>query len=131
MANRIANALLVTTVALVATFARAGVPVVWTTDTFKVKPLAYECYHGETLDLAAAVTAYGEPLALSGKTAKLFWQTPDMGETWYETNATIRADAETGATNVLAATFSGAYDTGKERVNGFIGVVGENYRAAF
>lgn len=107
----------------------AAIPVRWTTDAYKVKPLVYECYHGETLDMAAALTAYGEPLDFAGKTARLYWQTNGMAAAWWSTNAFVRSEA--GATNVLSAIWSGAYDTGAASVTGFIGVEGENYRAAF
>jgi len=114
---------------LLALPAFAAIPVRWTVDTFRVKPLVYDCYHGETLDLAADMTAYGEPLNLAGKTAHLFWQTNGMASVYWQTNATVRVSS--AATNVLAAVFSGAFDPGASEVQGFIGVDGENYRAAF
>lgn len=107
----------------------AGIPVQWTADAYKLRPLEYDCYHGETLDLAASLTAYGEPIDLTGKTARLYWQTNGMESAWWTTNAEVRAVS--GASNVLAATFRGDFDAGAKSVTGFIGIDGENYRAAF
>lgn len=122
--HTLSAALAATAAALAASAAVAGIPVNWTADTFKVRPLAYECYHGETLDMSAELTAYGEPLALGGKTAVMYWQTNGMGSAWWSVPAS--------ATNsTLSAVWSGAYDTGAKTVTGFIGVAGENYRAAF
>ena len=108
----------------------AAIPVSWTADTYRVKPLAYTCYHGETLELAAEMTSYGNALDLSGKSATLYWQTNGMSSAWWTTNAAISVGS-TGATNLLSAIFSGAFDPGSDSVTGFLAVDGENYRASF
>jgi len=113
--------------------ASAAVPLRWTVETSRVQPVAFDAYHGETLDLAAAMTSYGDPLNLAGKTARLYWTTNATSAAttiYWSTNASVTT-SKPATTNVLAATFSGAMDTGASTVRGFIGVEGDNYRASF
>ena len=107
--------------------ALAGVPLSWSVDVSRVSPVRLDAYHGETLDLSATLVSGRAPLTIEAGTASFLWQTNGMGETWWQTNATI------SSTGVVRGTFGPAMDTGADSVRFFFSVVsgsGANYRAA-
>lgn len=115
--------------ALAALTSVASVRQSWTVETSRVAPAQFQAYHGETLELSAALTSYGVPIVLTGQTATLYWQTNGMGTAYWSAPASIVSS------NVVSATWIGAYDTGAPAVRGFIGI-GSNasnvsYRASF
>lgn len=103
--------------------ASAAVPLRWTVETSRVQPAVFEAYHGETLDLEATMLSYGRPFTAGGE-PRLYWQTNGMGAAYWSAPATA-------VSNRLAAAFTPACDTGANVVQGFIGVSGSVYRAAF
>lgn len=116
--------LITLTVALAASALIGGVPLRWTVETSKVQPAQFEVVHGEEIDLAATLQSYGKPLDLTGETAHLYWQTNGMDQAWWVGVATVTS-------NRIEATFSPEMDPGAASVVGFLGIEGENYRAAF
>ena len=102
--------------ALAAYDAASAVPLRWT--------VAFDAYHGESLDLQATMLSYGDPLALTNAPAMLYWQTNGMGKAWWSVPASC-------SSNVLSASFAPHMDPGASVVNGFIGVAGQHYRASF
>jgi len=119
--NRLATAI---TWALIACSIHASVPLRWTVETSRANVETFDAYHGETLDLDAALLSYGTPLSISGD-ARLFYQTNGMDSAWWSVPATI------AATNHLRASFAPASDPGAQQLNCFLGVTGSIYRAAF
>ena len=102
----------------------AAVPLRWTVETSRVQPADFDAFHGEELALEAVLTSYGRPVNLDGKSARIYWQTNGMGSAYWSAPATA-------VSNRLAATFGPEMDPGGATVRGFIGMAGENYRAAF
>ena len=103
--------------------ARAAVPLRWQVETSRVNPVQFDAYHGETLHLEAALQSYGKPLAITNE-ATVCWHTNGMGSAYWTAPASV-------SNNVVSADFTPAMDPGAAVVNGFIGVPGENWRAAF
>lgn len=110
--------------AFLALAATAAVPLRWTAETSRVQPARLEAVRGETLELEAAFTSYGRPLAMDGAPCAVYWQTNGMGSAYW-----VQAAAASG--NVVRATFAPEMDPGAGAVRGFLGQAGENYRAAF
>jgi len=107
--------------------ALAGVPVRWTAETSRVKPIALDAWRGDTLALECTLKSYGHPVALGAATASIMWQTNGMGSAWWQTNATVSADG------VIRATWSPSMDPGAPAVAFFLPVQtadGASYRAA-
>ena len=109
---------------LLALVAQSAVPLRWTVETSRVQPVSFDAYHGETLELEATLQSYGKPVSDDLQDARIYWQTNGMGSLYWS----APASAEGG---VLRAMWTPAMDTGANAVNGFIGVAGEIYRAAF
>ena len=103
--------------------ALAGVPIRWAVETSRAAPAAFEQYQGTSLDLEAALTAYGRPLAIEGD-ARLYWQTNGMGSAWWSAPANASG-------SVLRATWTPAMETGARAYQCFVGVPGSIYSAAF
>lgn len=103
--------------------ARAAVPLRWQVETSRVNPVQFDAYHGETLHLEAALQSYGKPLAITNE-ATVCWHTNGMDSAYWTAPASV-------SNNVVSADFTPAMDPGAAVVNGFIGVPGENWRAAF
>ena len=110
--------------ALLAPAAPAAVPLRWTAETSRVQPARLEAVRGETLELEAAFTSYGRPLAMDGAPCAVYWQTNGMGSAYW-------VQAATASGSVVRATFAPEMDPGAGSVRGFLGQAGENYRAAF
>ena len=103
----------------------ASVPVRWTVETSRIEPFTIEAYHGESLALEAKFKSGGTSLSLAGKTANLFFRTPDMpSNVFWIAPASVSNDT-------VRATFDGSLDPGEGRLYGFLGVQGELYRASF
>ena len=118
------KSLITLTVAIAAFALIGGVPLRWTVETSKVQPAVFEVVHGEEIDLAAVLQSYGKPLDLTGETAHIYWQTNGMEQAWWVGVATVTS-------NRIEATFAPEMDPGAASVVGFLGIEGENYRAAF
>lgn len=101
----------------------AAVPLRWQVETSRLQPAAFDCYHGETLELEAAFNSYGKPLAIEGEAA-LYYQTNGMGATWWSAPATV-------SSNRIAAAFTPAMDPGAAILKCFLGGTASTYRAAF
>lgn len=101
----------------------AAIPLVWTVETSRIQPAMFEAYHGEELQLAADFKSYGKDLAIEGMAA-LYFQTNGMGTAYWSAPATV-------SSNRITAVFAPEMDPGASAVNGFLGVAGQNYRAAF
>ena len=112
----------------------AAVPLRWTVETSRVQPAVFEAFHGEALDLEASFTSYGKPLETPVQGDwKIYWQTNGMADAWWSAPATVQqptTDNQQPATTATAV-FTPAMDPGASVVTGFIGLPGENYRAAF
>lgn len=112
----------------------AAVPLRWTVETSRVQPAVFEAFHGESLDLEASFTSYGKPLETPVQGDwKIYWQTNGMADAWWSAPATVQqptTDNQQPATTATAV-FTPAMDPGASVVTGFIGLPGENYRAAF
>lgn len=109
--------------ALMACASSAAVPIRWQVETSRLQPAAFDCYHGETLELEAAFNSYGKPLAIEGEAA-LYYQTNGMGAAWWSAPATV-------SSNRIAAAFTPAMDPGAAILKCFLGGTTNNYRAAF
>lgn len=101
----------------------AAIPVRWRVETSRVQPAQFIAYHGETLRLEATLQSDGKPLDITNE-ALICWQTNGMGSTYWSAPAAT-------SNNVLSAHFTPAMDPGADLVNGFLGIPGENWRAAF
>lgn len=109
--------------AAAATAALGAVPIRWTVETSRAAPAVFEQYQGTSLDLEAALTAYGRPLGIEGD-AMLYWQTNGMGSAYWSAPASVSG-------NVLRATWTPAMDVGARDYGCFIGIPGSVYSAAF
>ena len=105
-----------------ATLLAGGVPASWTVDVARPRVHVVDAYHGETLDLAAAFQADGNPLEMPAKDAVFCWQTNGMADVWWKSPATA-------ASNVVSAVFTPKMDPGAPQVVAFLGVPGQNWRA--
>ena len=103
--------------------ALAGVPIRWAVETSRAAPAAFEQYQGTSLDLEAALTAYGRPLAIEGD-ARLYWQTNGMGAAYWSAPASVSG-------NVMRAAWTPSMDVGARDYVCFIGIPGSIYSAAF
>ena len=103
---------------------RADVPLKWTVETSRVQPIAFDAYHGETLALEATLQSYGNPITNDLQDARIYWQTNGMGSAYWSAPASANG-------HILHASWTPAMDTGAKLYNCFIGVAGDNYRAAF
>ena len=103
--------------------ALAGVPIRWAVETSRGAPAAFEQYQGTSLDLEAALTAYGRPLAIEGD-ARLYWQTNGMGAAYWSAPASVSG-------NVMRAAWTPSMDVGARDYVCFIGIPGSIYSAAF
>ena len=72
-----------------ATVLQARVRVEWTAESSKAKAAEFQCYRGETLELAPAFTEYG--VSGSNYSASVYWQTNGMGMAWWYTNELVFA----------------------------------------
>lgn len=102
----------------------AAVPIRWTVETSRVQPAQLESYHGETLQLEAALNNYGKPLAITSDNVAIYWQTNGMGSAYWSAPAAH-------SNHVMMATWKPEMDVGASAYQGFIGVPGDNYRASF
>ena len=103
----------------------AGVPVARTVDvSATIKPIALECYAGETLDLSLQLAFGGAPLSTPSAAATIYWQTNGMSGAWWQTNLAC------SATGLVSGQWQPALPFG--RVWFFVGVesAGLNYRIA-
>lgn len=104
--------------------ASAAVPLKWQVETSRLRAASFDAVRGETLALEAEVASYGAPVDLTGRAVAIYWQTNGMGSAWWTAPAT-------GGAGRVSAAFTPAMDPGAPAVNGYIGVAGEIYRAAF
>lgn len=102
----------------------AAVPVRWTVETSRVQPAQFEAFHGETLELSAALQSYGKPLVITNNLICIYWQTNDMGSSYWSAPAII-------SNNVMTARWTPSMDVGANVYSCFIGAPGEIYRATF
>jgi hypothetical protein len=72
-----------------ATVLQARVRVEWTAESSKAKAAEFQCYRGETLELAPAFTEYG--VSVSNYSVSVYWQTNGMGTAWWSTNELVFA----------------------------------------
>ncbi len=104
--------------------ALAAVPLRWNVETSRAQPARYDVYRGETLQLSADLTSYGQPVAMAG-TAALYIQTNGMGSAWWTVPATV-------SSNRIDATLSpSSYPATATTLNCFLGGPATSYRAAF
>ena len=96
--------------------AYAAVRQQWTVnvDSSIPEPHSIHAYHGETIDMAATLKSYGQPMT-AASTARFLWQTNGMGNAWWQTNATCSA-------GVVRARFTPAMDPGANAVTFFLEV---------
>ena len=69
----------------------AAVPLRWNVETSRAQPARYDVYRGETLQLTADLTSYGQPVSMAG-TAALYIQTNGMGNAWWTIPATVSSN---------------------------------------
>ena len=102
----------------------AAVPLRWTAEASRPAPYQAQVYRGETVGLAAALTAYGQPVDLDGAQAEFCWQTNGMSSAWWTAPATV-------ASNVVGATWTPDMDCGAASYTFFLRVEadGVSYRA--
>lgn len=100
-----------------------NVPVEWTADVDSLAVHEFAARRGETLELAVKLTYHGKPFAPEGDW-EIFYQTNGMGSAYFTFPVAVEG-------NVARVTFTPAMDPGSERLVGFIGRRGVNYRAAF
>ena len=102
----------------------AAVPLRWNVETSRAQPARYDVYRGETLQLTADLTSYGQPVSMAG-TAALYIQTNGMGNAWWTIPATV-------SSNRIDATLSpSSYPATATTLNCFLGGPATSYRAAF
>lgn len=101
----------------------APVPVEWTADIGSLAVHEIAARHGETLEIAVSLTYRGAPFEVSGEW-EMFYQTNGMAQSYFTHPVAISG-------NVARVTFTPAMDPGADRLTGFIGRRGINYRAAF
>ncbi len=98
----------------------------WRAEASNPQPYAATIYHGETITLAATLTAYNAPIELAdGSTCTLYYQTNGMAATWWEASGTI-------ADSTLRATWTPAQDIGAPLYTFFLAATtpgGRLYRA--
>lgn len=100
-----------------------NVPVEWTADVDSLAVHEFAARRGETLDLAVSLTYRGKPFTPEGDW-EIFYQTNGMADIYFTFPVNLEG-------NVARLTFTPAMDPGAERITGFIGRRGVNYRAAF
>ena len=100
-----------------------NVPVEWTADVDSLAVHEFAARRGETLEFAVKLTYHGKPFAPEGDW-DIFYQTNGMGSAYFTFPVAVEG-------NVARVTFTPAMDPGAERLVGFIGRRGVNYRAAF
>ena len=104
--------------------ALGAVPLRWNVETSRAQPARYDVYRGETLQLSADLTSYGQPVSMAG-TAALYLQTNGMGNAWWTVPATV-------SSNRIDATLSpSSYPATATTLNCFLGGPATSYRAAF
>ncbi len=98
----------------------------WRAEASNPQPYAATIYQGETITLAATLTAYNAPIELAdGSTCTLYYQTNGMAATWWEASGTI-------ADSTLRATWTPAQDIGAPLYTFFLAATtpgGRLYRA--
>ena len=104
--------------------ALAAVPLHWNVETSRANPASFDVYRGETLQLSADLTSYGQPVSMAG-TAALYFQTNGMADAWWTIPATVTS-------NRIEATLSpNSYPANATTLNCFLGGPATSYRAAF
>ena len=101
----------------------ASVPLAWDVRPGQPAPVAFDRYHGETIDFSATFRGFGELPFAPDADIRLWYQTNGMGTAWWSAPATIQS-------NVLSATWSPELDPGAERVSLFFGAPSNAYAAA-
>jgi hypothetical protein len=101
----------------------ANVPVEWTADVESLQVQNLSARRGETLELAVSLTYRGKPFTPEGDW-EIFYQTNGMTDVYFTFPVNLEG-------NVARLTFTPSMDPGAERITGFIGRRGVNYRAAF
>ena len=102
----------------------AAVPLRWNVETSRAQPASFDVYRGETLQLSADLTSYGQPVSMAG-TAALYFQTNGMADAWWTIPATVTS-------NRIEATLSpNSYPANATTLNCFLGGPATSYRAAF
>ncbi len=85
----------------------------WTVEASNPQPYSATVMRGETVSLSATLRAYGQRVDLAGADAVFYWQTPDMGASWWSEPATVSGDT-------LTAAWSPLNDPGADRYTFFI-----------
>ena len=102
---------------------RASVPLSWEVKPGQASPVAFDRFHGESLQLSAEFVGFSEPPFAPGADVRLWYQTNGMGSAWWSVPASVES-------NRVSAVWSPELDPGAERVNLFFGAPSNAYCSA-
>ena len=103
--------------------ATAAVPLSWEVKPGQASPVAFDRFHGESLQLSAEFVGFSEPPFAPGADVRLWYQTNGMGSAWWSAPASVES-------NRVSAVWSPELDPGAERVTLFFGAPSNAYCSA-
>lgn len=103
--------------------ATAAVPLSWEVKPGQASPVAFDRFHGESLQLSAEFVGFSEPPFAPGADVRLWYQTNGMGSAWWSVPASVES-------NRVSAAWSPELDPGAERVTLFFGAPSNAYCSA-
>lgn len=102
---------------------RAAVPLSWEVKPGQAAPVAFDRFHGESLQLSAEFVGFSEPPFAPDADVRLWYQTNGMGSAWWSVPASVES-------NRVSAAWSPELDPGAGRVTLFFGAPSNAYCSA-
>ena len=113
----------------------AAIPLEWEVDATRSDYATFFEWQGAEYDLKASFMRNGRPIQIDlpdDVYPRLYWQTNGMDYLYWEAPASFaQIQTEDGTQSVLRARWKPEYETGNTVYNGFVGITGTTYNAAF